>query len=115
MNILTINIETPDHLVEALNKLLEAWGSKQGETLQIKSVSKPENTQIQAPVVPTSAPSYTKDQLAAAAGSLIEKGSEFMQLLRDLLASFGANKLDELPPEKYGEFAVALRSLGAQI
>lgn len=77
-------------------------------------------TQQQQPVqqqtpqgVPTSAPTYTMDQLAVAATSLMDAGKQ-NQLL-ELLASFGAQTMMQLPQEQYGAFATKLRELGAQI
>ncbi|EFM10140.1 hypothetical protein PaecuDRAFT_3099 [Paenibacillus curdlanolyticus YK9] len=64
--------------------------------------------------VPTALPtSYTMEQLAVAATPLMDAGrqAEVVQLLQ----SFGAQALTQLPKERYGEFATALRAMGAQI
>lgn len=63
--------------------------------------------------VATSAPSYTLDDLALAAGTLMTPKRQ--PELRQLLASFGVVALPELPQERYAEFAAALREMGAQI
>jgi hypothetical protein len=63
--------------------------------------------------VPTSAPTYTMEQLAVAATPLIDGGKR--QELVDLLSAFGVRALTQLPKERYGEFATALRQLGAKI
>ena len=63
--------------------------------------------------VPTSAPTYTPDELARAAMTLMDSGRQ--QELIGLLQSFGVSSLPELKPEQYGPFATALRGMGAQI
>lgn len=66
----------------------------------------------QAPVQ-TAAPSYTADDLARAAMTLMDSGRQGE--LISLLAQFGTDALTQLPPEQYGAFATALRGLGAPI
>jgi hypothetical protein len=72
---------------------------------------------VQQPVqpqgVPTSAATYTMDQLAVAATQLVDAGrrAELLQLL----ATFGAPALMQLPQEQYGAFATRLREMGARI
>lgn len=63
--------------------------------------------------VPTSAPTYDMNQLAVAATQLMDAGKQ--QDLLNLLASFGAQSLMNLPKEQYGAFATKLRELGAKI
>lgn len=63
--------------------------------------------------VPTSTPSYTQDDLVKASMTLMDSGKQGE--LISLLGQFGVNALPELPPEKYGAFATALRGMGAQI
>ncbi|ERI92276.1 hypothetical protein HMPREF1982_02533 [Clostridiales bacterium oral taxon 876 str. F0540] len=79
-------------------------------------------TPIQSPVqaapmqgtsVPTSAQSYTMEQLAVAATQIVDAGHRAE--LVSLLSSFGVQALTALPKEKYGAFATELRSLGAKI
>lgn len=59
------------------------------------------------------APTYTLDQLSVAATPLLDNGRQHE--LSALLQSFGVVSLTTLPPEQYGAFALALRSMGAQI
>lgn len=73
---------------------------------------------VQAPVpqpspVPTAEHTYTAEELQVAAVALVDKG--MMVQLQGLLQQFGVNSLPELPVEKYGAFATALRGMGAQI
>jgi len=65
--------------------------------------------------VPTTAmpQEFTQDQLSVAAAGLVNQGKQARLL--ELLHSFGANSLVELPRERYGEFATALRAEGAVI
>lgn len=68
----------------------------------------------QAPAaIPTTAHEYTQDELASAAMQLMDKGG--MQQLQQLLAGYGCETLQQLPKEQYGNFATALRGMGAQI
>ena len=64
-------------------------------------------------VLQTAAPSYTADDLARAAMTLMDSGRQGD--LINLLAQFGTEALTQLPPEQYGAFATALRGLGAPI
>jgi hypothetical protein len=68
---------------------------------------------IQQQAVPTSAPTYSMDQLAVAATQLVDAGRR--EELLQLLASFGAPALMQLPQEMYGSFATKLREMGARI
>jgi len=63
--------------------------------------------------VPTTAPTYAMEQLAVAATQLVDAGrrGELLQLL----GSFGVQALTALPKEQYGNFATALRQMGAKI
>lgn len=73
----------------------------------------PVPAQPPAAVVPTSTPAYTFDDLARAAGPLMDAGKTAD--LQALLKSFGVQALTQLPKEQYGGFATALRGLGARI
>ncbi len=64
-----------------------------------------------APTAPP--PTYAFDDLARAASTLMDAGKQ--QELVGLLGSFGVQALTQLPKERYGEFATALRGLGAKI
>ena len=63
--------------------------------------------------VPTSAVSYTLDDLARAGMTLMDSGRQAD--LQGLLKTFGVEALPALPKEQYGAFATALRGMGAQI
>lgn len=70
-------------------------------------------TMPSAPAIPTTNPSYTRDDLSRAAMTLMDKGMQGE--LQQLLQSYGVNSLVDLAPEQYGNFATALRGMGAQI
>ena len=65
--------------------------------------------------VPTTATtqSYTLEQLQVAAAGLSSMGK--MPKVMAILQQFGIVAMTELPKERYGEFAIALREAGAQI
>ena len=63
--------------------------------------------------VPTSKATYTLDDLARAAVTLMDSGRQTD--LQQLLQSFGVASLPELSTARYGEFATALRTMGAPI
>jgi hypothetical protein len=68
---------------------------------------------VQAPPLQTSVPQYTVEQLGVAAMPLMDAGRQGDLL--QLLANFGVQSVQELPKERYAEFAMALRQLGAKI
>lgn len=68
---------------------------------------------VQQAPVQTTTTSYTADDLARAAMTLMDSGRQGE--LISLLAQFGTDALTQLPPEQYGAFATALRGLGAPI
>lgn len=56
---------------------------------------------------------YTLEQLQVAAAGLMSSGKG--QQIMGILQRFGIQAMTELPKERYGEFAMALREAGAQI
>ena len=72
-------------------------------------------TPVQTPVtaVPTTERTYTLDELANAAMTLMDKGMQTQ--LQELLAGYGVEALPALPKDQYGNFATALRGMGANI
>lgn len=73
----------------------------------------PAPAQTPPPAIPTTAPTYTKEQLAIAATQLVDANRR--NDLVALLKSFNVPALTMLPPDQYGAFATALRELGAKI
>lgn len=63
--------------------------------------------------VPTSAPTYTLDQIQAAISPLLAAGRHVD--LQNLLAKYQVATMTDLQPAQYGAFAADLRAIGAQI
>ena len=63
--------------------------------------------------VPTSAPTYTLDQIQAAISPLLAAGRHVD--LQNLLAKYQVATMTDLQPAQYGAFAADLRAMGAQI
>lgn len=92
--------------------------SQTGQTFQAVPAPGPVPTApvpITPPVqpVPTATHTYTLDELARAAMTLMDAGRQGDLL--QMLAGFGVEALPALPPEQYGAFATKLRDMGAQI
>lgn len=107
------NVSSPQPAIEvqppAQNNVVPTAPTQQGPQAQ-----EPAQQPIdQAPTVPTTAPSYSLDQLAVAATQLMDAGKR-VELLQ-LLNSFGVQALTALPPEQFGAFATKLREMGAKI
>lgn len=81
--------------------------------VQIQQTAPPVQPAPAAQQIPTTAPSYTLDELAKAAMTLMDTGRQAE--LQGLLGAFGVEALPALPKEQYGAFATALRERGAQI
>lgn len=73
----------------------------------------PQPVPDQAQQVPTTAATYTLDDIAKAAMTLMDAGRQAD--LRGLLAKYGVDSLPALPPAQYGAFATDLRGMGAKI
>lgn len=73
-----------------------------------------QQAQQQPTNVPVAAQTYTMDQLAVAATQLMDAGRQ-AELLNLLNNTYGAPSLMALPKEQYGNFATALRQMGAKI
>ncbi|WP_147536072.1 hypothetical protein [Bacillus marasmi] len=73
----------------------------------------PVQQQATPQAVPTSAPTYSMEQIAVAATQLVDAGKR--EDLVQLLQAFGAAALMQLPKEQYGAFATKLREMGAKI
>ena len=74
-----------------------------------------QTAQQQPGPLPTTAvaPGYTYDQLAVAAAGLVNQGKQ--QQLHEILQSFGVVAMTDIPKERYGEFAAAMKAKGAVI
>lgn len=86
-------------------------------TPEVKTEVKPTAPVVEpteAATVPTAAPTYTLIELGNAAKAILDAGN--VEKLKALLTDqFGVKALTELAPERYGEFATAIRAMGAKI
>lgn len=73
----------------------------------------PVQTQPVQIAVPTTAKTYTLEDLQRASGALVQAGK--IQQLQGLLQQFNAVSLAHLAQENFGVFALKLRELGADI
>jgi len=64
-----------------------------------------------APAAPTSAPQYDFNQIATATMQLQQAGQNIFEIFQQ----FGVQALNQLPKERYAEYAAALRQRGAKI
>lgn len=83
------------------------------QTAQAAPVAQNTTSTVNPVPTATATPTYTMEQLAVAATGLIDAGK--MQDVQNTLASLGAQTLMDLPQEKYGEFASAIKAIGAVI
>jgi len=63
--------------------------------------------------LPTTAPTYTQEQIALAAAQIMDAGRQADLIA--LLGQFGVQAVTQLRAEQYGAFATSLRSMGARI
>lgn len=130
---ITVHIPALDNLAATLLRITPAAGtpgathipapqtSASSSIVAPVPVSSPASTtpppMATAPAVPTAAPtaapSYTMDQIAKAGAELAQAGK--MPQLMALLQQHGVQAVTQLRPEQYGDFAAALRGLGAQL
>lgn len=124
MSNFTIELTADDRLLRAIDELTWAIAGRKKE--DPRKTKKPETpptspsatvTEQQIPRavnVPTaSAKPYTLEELALAAAPLMDAGKSVE--LTSLIQGFGVVSLQQLPTEKYNEFAAAIRAMGAQI
>lgn len=119
---ITITCKSYEELVQFAGTLLKGSGSASAAPGSAPAVPAVPATPtapmtpgvpVQNAAVPTSSASYTQEELAKAAITLMDSGRQAE--LQQLLQGFGVASLPELPAERYGEFATALRTMGAPI
>lgn len=96
------------HFPAANNSQVPAAPVTQAPPVQTAPVQQPAPAPVQ-----TTAPAFKLDDLSSAAMQLMDKGMQAQ--LQQLLGQFGVEALPQLPADQYGNFATALRGLGAQI
>ena len=109
-----------EHFPAANTSVQQVPVSQQPVPQQTAPVQQPipqQTVPVQQPIpqqtVQTTAPTYQLEDLSRAAMQLMDKGMQ--DQLQQLLAGYGVESLPGLPAEQYGNFATALRGLGAQI
>lgn len=91
-------------------------------TPQPQPAAQPITSQPQQPAAQPIAPQppqpqakqYTKDELARACATVMDK-PEGMQMLQELLAHYKVVSLNDLDPDMYADFADKLRNLGVTV
>jgi ankyrin repeat protein len=115
MYTLTITADNRQDLFSAIRDLGAMDDAANPAAFEIPNQSNA--TPFSAPSIPLAPPpEYDLEQLARAGASFVEKDKERNQpLAQALLTQFNVSSIKELPKERYGEFATALRGLGADI
>lgn len=98
--------------LKALDEITEKAKSKKEDEITPQKL-KEIKVEEEIPVVPTTTKEYTIDELSRAGAMLMDMG--LMGKLVEILNSFGVAALTDLPKTKYGEFAMKMRELGADI
>ena len=83
------------------------------EIQNVVPITPAQNTAPVQTAVPTTAKTYTLEDLQRASGALVQAGK--IQQLQGLLQQFNAVSLAHLAQENFGAFALKLRELGADI
>lgn len=113
-----VPVKMPENITTATNQFITGQQATATPvpTPQPVAPTVPTQQAPQAPVqapVQTQIPTYTQQDLALAATQLMDSGKQ--QDVLNLIASFGVQALTQLPQEQFGNFATALRTLGAKI
>lgn len=104
---------TPAGVKQAAQALNET--AQQTITEPAAPVAQPITSQPQQPQQPQQpAKQYTKDELARACATVMDK-PEGMQMLQELLAHYKVVSLNDLDPDMYADFADKLRNLGVAV
>ena len=113
----SVPVKMPENLSPAVNQFIGQPPPVQAPQPGAPTVPT-QQAPVQAPQAPqapvqTQVPTYTQQDLALAATQLMDSGKQADVL--NLIASFGVQALTQLPQEQFGNFATALRTLGAKI
>lgn len=108
-----VPVKMPDNLAPAVSQFITGQQPPVQAPQSVPTTTP--QTPVQAPQAPvqTQIPTYTQQDLALAATQLMDSGKQADVL--NLIASFGVQALTQLPQEQFGNFATALRTLGAKI
>lgn len=107
-----------------VGEMLEFFGDKAGKAGSVQQVAQeqkvmaelatPAAQPITQPAPQQPAKQYTKDELARACATVMDK-PEGMQMLQELLAHYKVVSLNDLDPDMYADFADKLRNLGVAV
>lgn len=104
----------PSSSVSAVEKTAQAPTTETPATVQAPSTPDPATPEPPVATVPTApAKKYTLDELLTATAPLMDAGK--IADLQALMQKYGVASMMEIPKEKYGELATALRELGAEL
>jgi hypothetical protein len=108
-----VPVKMPEYITPAANQFITGQQPPVQAPQSVPTTTP--QTPVQAPQAPvqTQIPTYTQQDLALAATQLMDSGKQADVL--NLIASFGVQALTQLPQEQFGNFATALRTLGAKI
>lgn len=113
-----VPVKMPEYITPAANQFITGQQSPAQPPQPVAPTEPTQQAPVQAPQpsqapVQTQIPTYTQQDLALAATQLMDSGKQ--QDVLNLIASFGVQALTQLPQEQFGNFATALRTLGAKI
>jgi hypothetical protein len=106
-------IPETNQVATAVNSPKEQITSAPAYMVQAQQAANIQTAPAQTCAVPTSAQTYSMEQLAVAATQIVDAGRRTE--LVSLLNSFGVQALTALPKEHYGAFATQLRAAGAKL
>lgn len=111
---------------DSVEEMLEFFGDKAGKAGSVQQVAQEQKVMAE-PATPAAQPiapqppqpqqqakQYTKDELARACATVMDK-PEGMQMLQELLAHYKVVSLNDLDPDMYADFADKLRNLGVAV
>jgi len=113
MSEITVRLTADDTLIQMLQTLL--GGRAQPEPVRQPSLPVPAAAlpALPAPLPVAPGPGYTIDQLMRAGAELVDQGR--MAEVMALMQQFGVQAITQLPVERYGDMATAMRGMGASL
>ena len=115
INYLTLEIQRFNHERKAVGAQNEQVTQQPTVFSQQPAQQETPTAEIQQSTIPTShvAQDYTIEQLQKVMAHMMDSGH--VSTLRGIMQQFGVQSIMDLPKEKYGAMATALREAGAQI
>lgn len=109
---LKVAFETKEELIAFLGGAPVLNETVEPQPVQPQPAPQPITQPVAQPQQP--AKQYTKDELARACATVMDK-PEGMQMLQELLAYYKVVSLNDLDPDMYADFADKLRNLGVAV